>query len=73
MNNVHLIGRLANDVEVKEVNGGYHRRIPTCPQKKLIVSILGDFGREVSDEADLFQIKSWESRLGPLPELLTIV
>ena len=50
MNSVHLIGRLATDVDVKEVNGG----------SKVSSFILAvDRNQE---EADFFRIKAWNSQ-----------
>ena len=47
MNSVHLIGRLATDVDVKEVNGG----------SKVSTFILA-VDRN-AEEADFFRIKAW--------------
>jgi single-stranded DNA-binding protein len=50
MNSVQLIGRLATDVEVKEVNGG----------SKVSSFILAvDRNQE---EADFFRVKAWNSQ-----------
>jgi single-strand DNA-binding protein len=50
MNSVHLIGRLATDVDVKEVNGG----------SKVSTFILA-VDRN-AEEADFFRIKAWNSQ-----------
>jgi len=50
MNSVHLIGRLATDVEVREVNGG--SKVSTFV---LAVDRNGE-------EADFFRIKAWNSQ-----------
>lgn len=50
MNSVHLIGRLATDVDVKEVNGG-----------SKVSSFILAVDRS-SDEADFFRIKAWNSQ-----------
>lgn len=53
MNSVHLIGRLATDVDVKEVNGG----------SKVSTFILA-VDRN-AEEADFFRIKAWNSQANP--------
>ena len=50
MNSVHLIGRLATDVEVKEVNGG-----------SKVSSFILAVDRN-AEEADFFRIKAWNSQ-----------
>jgi single-strand DNA-binding protein len=50
MNSVHLIGRLATDVDVKEVNGG----------SKVSSFILAV--DRTAEEADFFRIKAWNSQ-----------
>jgi single-stranded DNA-binding protein len=50
MNSVHLIGRLATDVDVKEVNGG----------SKVSTFILAV--DRSAEEADFFRIKAWNSQ-----------
>jgi len=50
MNSVHLIGRLATDVEVKEVSGG-----------SKVSSFILAVDRN-AEEADFFRIKAWNSQ-----------
>jgi len=50
VNSVHLIGRLATDVEVKEVNGG-----------SKVSSFILAVDRN-AEEADFFRIKAWNSQ-----------
>ncbi len=50
MNSVHLIGRPATDVEVKEVNGG-----------SKVSSFILAVDRN-AEEADFFRIKAWNSQ-----------
>jgi len=50
MNSVHLIGRLATDVDVKEVNGG-----------SKVSSFILAVDRN-AEEADFFRIKAWNSQ-----------
>ncbi len=50
MNSVQLIGRLATDVEVKEVNGG----------SKVSSFILAV--DRTADEADFFRVKAWNAQ-----------
>lgn len=50
VNSVHLIGRLATDVEVKEVNGG-----------SKVSSFILAVDRS-AEEADFFRIKAWNSQ-----------
>lgn len=51
MNSVHLIGRLATDVEVREVNGG-----------SKVSTFLLAVERPGGEEADFFRIKAWNSQ-----------
>jgi single-strand DNA-binding protein len=50
VNSVHLIGRLATDVDVKEVNGG-----------SKVSSFILAVDRS-AEEADFFRIKAWNSQ-----------
>lgn len=50
VNSVHLIGRLATDVDVKEVNGG-----------SKVSSFILAVDRN-AEEADFFRIKAWNSQ-----------
>ena len=50
LNSVHLIGSLATDVEVKEVNGG-----------SKVSSFILAVDRS-AEEADFFRIKAWNSQ-----------
>ena len=61
MNSVHLIGRLATDVEVKEVNGG-----------SKVTSFIIAVDRN-AEEADFFRIKAWNSQAEAAGEQLVPV